>query len=399
MHVGEDCWDGCGQQSGYCPTFCGSLGVCCRIGWDDTPECVDVTGGHSSGHTCVAPAPSSPPPSPSQPPPPPTPPSPPHPPYQPALDFGGCDLELVKEPTFGSTANAGALVGKLEVGQTHVITAVGDNRIHEKLVAGRETVILFTPTTALQEDAWSLVLRAMDTNANTLGVLPLVAPSNPVALFEQRWTTVNLDDLGGEAERLAAWHTVLPAPWIAEGVKIQIGKVAKGGDGSPVDALLEYVLSDLSAPAKYTFHRLPVYLWGDSSEPMPAMKENSGDASKLTVDMFAVLPLKELRWVDIPPCDPRARTWQQLPAPRTRMSVHTCAAAPPSPILRAVRPQSWCRRTCCRLTHTLLWSVRAGSYVLNEFVVTGVNGTAKLVTSEEELRTTSTRECYQCAMR
>ena len=43
--------------------------------------------------------------------------------------------------------------------------------------------------------------------------------------------------------------------------------------------------------------------------------------------------------------------------------------------------------------------VCAGSYVLNEFVVTGVNGTAKLVTSEEELRTTSTRECYQCAMR
>ena len=56
-------------------------------------------------------------------------------------------------------------------------------------------------------------------------------------------------------------------------------------------------------------------------------------------------------------------------------------------------------RTCCRLTHPPLWSVRANSYVLNEFVVTGVNGTAKLVTSEEELRTTSTRECYQCATR
>ena len=239
------------------------------------------------------------------------------------------------EPTFGPTENASPLVGKLEIGQTHVFRAEGETRIHEALVARRETVVLFTPATALQSDDWSLILRATDANGNVLGTLPLVAPSDPVALFEQRWTTINLDEFGGEAERLAAWHTVLPAPWIAESVKIEIGKVAKGSDGSPVGELLEHTLTGLSAPLKYTFHRLPVYLWGNASEPLPSMKENSGDASKLTFDMFAVLPLSELRWVDIQP------------------------------------------------------------YVLNEFLVTGVNGTATLVTNEQELRTTSTRECYQ----
>lgn len=79
MNLGEDCWNSaCSHQSGYCPAFCGALGVCCRSGYNDVPECVGVGG---PGHRCVAPAPSSPP----SPPAPPVPPSPPIPPLPPPV--------------------------------------------------------------------------------------------------------------------------------------------------------------------------------------------------------------------------------------------------------------------------------------------------------------------------
>lgn len=242
------------------------------------------------------------------------------------MNFGACDWLLVRAPSFGPTEGASPLVGRLEVGQTHIFTAVGENRIHEELAEGRETVVLFTPATTLQGTAWTLILSATAANGHVLGTLPLVPPSNPVALFEQRWASVNLDVLGGEGERLAAWHTVLPAHWIAEGLTIRLGKVARPpADGSPVAELLEHTFTGLAAPHTFTFHRLPVYLWGNTSAPLPTMKDSSGDASKLAVDMFAVHPFKELRWVDIPPYPAAGSDQQGLP---TRTHARITASAP-----------------------------------------------------------------------
>jgi len=71
-NLGTDCWGQCGT-GGACPEFCGTEGLCCRLGWTSDPaECGNgANGERGKGHVCVAPMP------PSPPVPPPSPPSPP----------------------------------------------------------------------------------------------------------------------------------------------------------------------------------------------------------------------------------------------------------------------------------------------------------------------------------
>ena len=68
-----DCWDRCGSTGGACPDFCGTEGMCCRLGWTADPsECGHgVLGVQGKGHVCVAPPPPPFPPGQAPPPPPP----------------------------------------------------------------------------------------------------------------------------------------------------------------------------------------------------------------------------------------------------------------------------------------------------------------------------------------
>lgn len=55
-HLGDDCWGSCGQQQGPCPQFCGSSGMCCRLGFSDTSNgCDGAIGTHTGGHRCAPP--------------------------------------------------------------------------------------------------------------------------------------------------------------------------------------------------------------------------------------------------------------------------------------------------------------------------------------------------------
>ena len=59
LNAGRDCWAGCGQAQGYCPTlFCGAAGACCRKGFPGSPwPCDSGERGCAERHCCGAASP------------------------------------------------------------------------------------------------------------------------------------------------------------------------------------------------------------------------------------------------------------------------------------------------------------------------------------------------------
>ena len=49
---GKDCYSECGDQQGPC-SFCGGLGLCCKIGNDNIGNGCDGKLGGQNGHECV----------------------------------------------------------------------------------------------------------------------------------------------------------------------------------------------------------------------------------------------------------------------------------------------------------------------------------------------------------
>ena len=59
LNAGANCWDGCNSRQGACSTgFCGAQGVCCRVGFANSPvECGFMgSAGCKSSHCCTLPA-------------------------------------------------------------------------------------------------------------------------------------------------------------------------------------------------------------------------------------------------------------------------------------------------------------------------------------------------------
>lgn len=307
-NLGMDCWGGCYGRSGTCETgFCGTDGLCCRIGFDESPACGLGAFGCNGYHCCSAPLPPPSPPSPEPPPfPPPqspAPPSPPSPPFLPQLQLDTCVAELVSEPVWRSTAMASHLAGTLELGQTHIVHAEGEVRISPRIVAQREALVLFTPEATLAEDEM-LVLAAFSSGdaAIAMGTLALLPPSEPVPIVEQKLTDVTLEGYGA-----GGWHTTIPAEWVREGGVLRIGRTTSGPDGSGlITEMREHAFVDLFPPYPFTVSHAKMVLFGDEAH-MPELERRIGlsnmnelDYAKLARDYFPTLPFSELRWVEAP---------------------------------------------------------------------------------------------------
>jgi hypothetical protein len=69
--------------------------------------------------------------------------------------------------------------GRLELGQTHIVDAINEHRIHSRMVVERETLLLYTPEVPLPGPP-NVLVAMLDPDSALLGILrmlPCVAVS------------------------------------------------------------------------------------------------------------------------------------------------------------------------------------------------------------------------------
>lgn len=173
------------------------------------------------------------------------------------------------------------LLGSVELGQTHVIGS-DDQRLAPPVVAERATALLFTPDVGLPADT-ALSVAAFD-DGTLLGVLPMAPPGELRSPLEQDITPVELAPYS-----TSAWSALLPWPWLARGVELEIGHV----DDSGVLRRHLHRFEDLAAPHRFTVTRTKIVLFGE-----PEFTTDTLPATRVARDFFPALPFAELRFVD-----------------------------------------------------------------------------------------------------
>jgi hypothetical protein len=195
-----------------------------------------------------------------------------------------CEDELESAVSWFESAPIGPLDGTIEFGQTHIM-AVDDERIGPDLVAGRESLLLFTPIKPFSAEVDVRVAAFSD--GKLLGVLRMQSPEFLPSSLESSLTDTPL-----EPYSKAAWSASLPWNWMSNGVSLRIGVKTNAGL-----SIVDYGLSDLAAPHKFTLTRTHMVLFGeDSFEVVPPHA-----APKIARDMAPWLPGAMLQWVDTSP--------------------------------------------------------------------------------------------------
>ncbi|MEE2780109.1 MAG: M66 family metalloprotease [Myxococcota bacterium] len=198
---------------------------------------------------------------------------------------GPCADSLVIAPSWFAAESDASWSGTLEFGQTHV-TEVDDPRIAPPLVQERETLFLFTPDVAL--DAAADVRVAAYDGETLLGVLQATPPADLTPSLE---TLLTAEPLESYSETV--WSGFLPWSWLKEGVQVHVGHVE-----DDVLYMASHTFEDLGAPHQLTLSRAKIVLFGDADhgQLLPA--------EKLAQDMFAAVPVAELRVIESTPWIP-----------------------------------------------------------------------------------------------
>jgi len=204
-------------------------------------------------------------------------------PVPPIDPLEACEDDLIEAlPWFEGEAEAD-LNGTIEFGQTHIV-ASDELRIAPRIIAERETLLLFTPDNGLPDDA-ELRVAGFD-GESLLGVLPLSAPAALPAPVEQSYSQAEL-----EPYSTVAYSAFLPWSWLRENVVLRIGLQTDTGFEQ-----IEHIFEDLGAPHRFTISRSKMVLFGE-----PDKDTSTTSASKLIRDFFPTLPFAELRIVESTP--------------------------------------------------------------------------------------------------
>jgi hypothetical protein len=208
-------------------------------------------------------------------------------PVDPEELYADCRDELRSAPDWAAADQTLALAGGFEFGQTHVVGA-DEMRIAPRLIAERETLVLFSPDRPLQADAPLLLAARRD--GDLLGVIEMAPPDDGVGLLESALTAIPLAPYSQ-----TAWSTVLPWSWVVDGLEIEAGYITRDPDGSTRYSNV-HRLPDLGAPHRFTISRARMVLFGE-----PDKATDTQPAARIAKDFFATLPHAELRWIDSSP--------------------------------------------------------------------------------------------------
>ena len=255
-----------------------------------------------------------------------------------------CSGELIDSLQWFSAGTSVALAGTLEFGQTHV-TGVDDPRIVPPLVQQRETLILFTPDTPLV--AGTDLRIAAFKEGTLLGVIQANPPEALPQSLEQLYTQVTLDPYS-----TTAWSGFLPWNWLREGVKLHVGYVSGG-------ALREktHAFSGLGAPHRITLSRGKIILFGKDDELDSAFLKRG----TLAQDMFATMPIAEMRVVDSTPWEPDYVVVASSAGPTRVSSVGEYAAATDGADRWPILKNQFALRMSSSNTGRGLWRTEAGT--------------------------------------
>ena len=195
--------------------------------------------------------------------------------------FASCEESLGQPIAWFDGLPAGQLVGDLEFGQTHIM-GVNDARIGPDVAAGRDTMLLFSPSSALSSKA-DVRVAAFESGV-LKGVLQMQPPAALPTPLESDLTTSELEPFS-----IDAWSASLPWQWIRNGISLRIG-VSEQSEWR----VLNYELQALAAPHEFTLTRTHMVLFGaDDYEVIPPHP-----VPKVARDMAAWVPGAALRWVD-----------------------------------------------------------------------------------------------------
>ncbi len=181
------------------------------------------------------------------------------------------------------TTSAGVMTGSLSYGHTHVTRDL-ENRLAPRPVHDRDTLILFTPDSALSPGTEILISAWRGTEQ--LGVLPLAEPDTNVPILEQSLTATTLEPYTQQA-----YSVVIPWTWMREDTVLQVAALDPLGT-----KIFEHTLSHLAPPHQFTITRSHIVLFDHDTFEIPP-----SESSKIAYDFYPTLPSAALRWVDTTP--------------------------------------------------------------------------------------------------
>ena len=199
-------------------------------------------------------------------------------------------------PTSTVVGTSGLAGGRLELGQTHIIDA-NETRIHARLIASRETLLLFTPSSALSGQPSVLAGLFVDSTAATpLGALTMLPPNSSVLQRQLLESDLTTEVLPAYNER--AWATVVPWEWVQEGAVIRIAKVDNHNTHMTPILLLEHALLGLGAPHAFqlTSNKLTLF-----NGPTGELDTESMHPSTVGFDYYPTTPFASLRMIETAP--------------------------------------------------------------------------------------------------
>ncbi|WP_313817716.1 M66 family metalloprotease [Cupriavidus sp.] len=202
-------------------------------------------------------------------------------------DSGPIDVLPAPEPRYDTRTHT--LAGKFEFGQTHMVESK-ETRIAPSLSTGRNTMVLFTPTSAIPSSK-PMFIEAIE-NGRSLGRYALKPPEQLPRFVESRLTPVDLPSYSDKA-----WSGLVPAGWVRADVTLSVGYDDVSHVRQTVDAWRTSTAMPALTPATtLTLGRVKFTMFGDGTE-----NTDTVNARKLMRDYFAVMPVTQLRLVDYAP--------------------------------------------------------------------------------------------------
>jgi len=181
------------------------------------------------------------------------------------------------------------LAGALEYGQTSVV-GQNETRIAPRLVEGRSTLLLFTPTKPISNDQEVFVEATL--NGVSMGRLFLKKPAGLNGYAEDRLTQDTLPRYSTQA-----WSTQMPTGWMKADVQLTVGYDELRHDEKQIYAYrVTNGLPPLAGPSEFTYTRTKVLFWEDANSNADTL-----DSDRLADEIYARMPISRISVVDYLP--------------------------------------------------------------------------------------------------